>query len=85
MESGEEIPSGSPQLYLFWLAMAQGREEDVSRYLKQAGYSNVSDAFRDLKEDVQWSAQELRKCNDIDSAVEMERLAAEIASYLNPN
>lgn len=85
MESGEEIPGPTAKFDVFWLAIAAGSQDDVGEHLARAGYSSVIDAIRDLHEDVLGTAQDLRERNEIEPAVEMERLAAEMASYLNPN
>lgn len=79
------VPDATAKLDMFWLALVQGREEDVGKHLSRAGYDNVFDAMRDLHEDVLWSAQDLRDRLEIEPAYEMERLAAEIAGFLNPN
>ncbi len=80
----DRIPGATASLDMFWLALAQGREEEVGKYLARAGYSNVLDAMNDLHDDVMASARDLRDRQDIEQALEMERLAEEIASYLRP-
>jgi len=60
----------------------QGRRR--GKYLARAGYDNVLDAMRDLLEDVLDCAQDLRQRREIEPAVEMEKLAEEIASYMSP-
>ena len=85
MPDDDLIPGATAKLDMFWLALAQGREEDVGKYLARAGYDNVADAIRDLHEDVLWSAQDLRERLEIEPALEMEKLATEIAGFLNPN
>lgn len=86
MEQGhaDRIPGATAKLDMFWLALAQGRQEDVENYLARAGYTNVLDAMNDLHEDVLASAQDLRDRQEIEQALEMEKLAEEIASYLRP-
>lgn len=85
MHDDPSIPGATAKLDMFWLALAQGRQEDVGKYLSRAGYDNLFDAIRDLHEDVLWSAQDLRERLEIEPALEMEKLAAEIAGFLTPN
>lgn len=81
----DKHPSVTAKLDMFWLALAAGKDEDVGKYLARAGYDNVLDAMRDLLEDVLDCAQDLRQRREIEPAVEMEKLAEEIASYMSPH
>lgn len=82
-EGADSIPVLTANLDMFWVALSQGRQEDVGKYLARAGYSNVFDAMRDLHEDVAAVAKDLRERLEIEPALQMEALAAEIANYLN--
>lgn len=84
-EDADSIPGPTATLDMFWLALSQGRQEDVGEYLARAGYTNVFDAMRDLQEDVAAVALDLRERHEIEPALQMEALAAEIASYLSPH
>lgn len=84
MRNEQPDHSITAKLDMFWLTIAAGKDEDVGQHLARAGYDNVFDAMRDLLDDVLCCAQDLRQRNEIEPAVEMERLAEEIASYMSP-
>lgn len=84
-EDIDSLPGPTARISMFWMALSQGRQEDVGKYLARAGYTSVFDAMRDLQEDVEAAAMDLRARQEIEPAVQMEALAAEIASYLSPH
>lgn len=81
----DSLPGPTAKFDMFWLALSQGRQEDVGEHLARAGYTSVLDAMRDLQEDVAAVAKDLRERHEIEPALDMEALAAEIGSYLSPN
>ncbi|MBA4087387.1 MAG: hypothetical protein C0491_06255 [Novosphingobium sp.] len=87
MQQKQSDPFGTvtAKLDMFWLTLAAGHDEEVGERLARAGYSNVFDAMRDLLDDVLITAQDLRERGEVEAAVQMEKLADEIASYLSPH
>lgn len=81
-EDPHDLRSVTAKLDTFWMALAEGKDEDVGKYLAQFGFTDVFDGLNDLLEAVGGCAQDLRERHEIETAVEMEKLAEEIASYL---
>lgn len=70
------------QLDEFWLPLSNGWIEDVDHYLKKAGYNNAAPALRDLRADVIECAKELRIAHEIEAAILLEKLAADMRELL---
>lgn len=79
----DSIPSTiTAQLDQLWLPLANGWTEDVEIFLQKAGYNSAVTALRDLRADVLECAEDLRDRREIEAAIVLEKLAADMREML---
>lgn len=80
----EKLPTKGPcaRFNSRWAALAKSPPARIAQFLEEAGFENIEAALAALLEDINRTALASRATGEIDIAVELEQLAAQILATL---